>query len=122
MKVRTRAGSAAVIAFCGLLGVAFRADGQTTFSSAQSSEKRAAVTKHATGTFDVKMTPQPADENAGEATTARFILAKQFHGDLEATSKGQMLTAGTAQSSGAYVAIERVTGRLNGRAGSFTFQ
>jgi hypothetical protein len=48
-------------------------------------------------------------------------IDKQFHGDLEATSKGEMLTAmsGTVKGSGAYVAVERVTGTLHGRAGSF---
>jgi hypothetical protein len=49
-----------------------------------------------------------------------MLLDKQFHGDLEAVSKGQMLTGMAAvQGSGAYVAIERVTGKLNGRHGSF---
>jgi hypothetical protein len=52
-----------------------------------------------------------------------MILDKQYHGDLEATGKGQMLTAGTdVKGSGAYVAIERVTGTLRGRTGSFVLQ
>lgn len=52
-----------------------------------------------------------------------MILDKQYHGDLEAAGKGQMLTAGTGvKGSGAYVAIERVTGTLQGRSGSFTLQ
>ena len=48
-------------------------------------------------------------------------LDKQFHGELEATSVGEMLTAmsGSVQGSGAYVAVERVTGTLHGRNGSF---
>jgi Protein of unknown function (DUF3224) len=50
-------------------------------------------------------------------------LDKQFHGDLEATSRGQMLTAMTdVKGSAGYVAIERVSGTLRGRAGSFLLQ
>jgi hypothetical protein len=53
----------------------------------------------------------------------RFTLDKQFGGDLEGTSKGQMLSAGTSvQGSAGYVAIERVTGTLHGRSGSFVLQ
>lgn len=73
----------------------------------------------AKGTFDVKVSPLPPDAGAPDPTLGRMSLDKQFHGDLEATSKGQMLTSGTPSGSGAYVAIERVTGRLHGRKGSF---
>jgi hypothetical protein len=72
----------------------------------------------ARGPFAVNLTPAtdaPADPMLG-----RMILDKQFHGDLEATSQGQMLTAGTAVAGSAgYVAIERVSGTLHGRSGSF---
>ncbi|HEY2294963.1 MAG TPA: DUF3224 domain-containing protein [Thermoanaerobaculia bacterium] len=77
---------------------------------------------HARGTFEVKLTPQ-ADGDAGAAGLARMILDKRFHGDLEATSQGQMLSAGTAvQGSAGYVALERVSGSLQGRAGTFVLQ
>jgi len=46
-------------------------------------------------------------------------IDKQFDGDLEATSKGEMLTAGTDTGSAVYVAIERITGKLHGRSGAF---
>ena len=76
----------------------------------------------ARGTFDVKATPQPQDDSAG-GPFGRLFLDKQFHGDLEAASKGQMLAAGTAvEGSGAYVAFEMVTGALNGKRGSFILQ
>ena len=53
----------------------------------------------------------------------RMSIEKQFHGDLEGTSKGEMLTAGTSvKSSAGYVAIERVSGSLNGRKGTFALQ
>jgi Protein of unknown function (DUF3224) len=74
------------------------------------------VTAHATGTFDVKVTPLPPDDTAQDATLGRMSLEKQFHGDLQAISKGQMLTAGSAaKGSAGHVAIERVTGTLHGR-------
>ena len=72
----------------------------------------------AKGAFDVKMAPVATTEHPGGTTLGRFSLDKTFHGDLEATSSGEMLTAG---SSG-YVAIERVEGTLGGRRGSFVLQ
>lgn len=75
---------------------------------------------HAIGPFDVKLTPQPLAEGVGDSGLGRMALAKQFHGELEAISIGEMLTAmSSVQGSGAYVAVERVTGKLGGRSGSF---
>jgi hypothetical protein len=70
----------------------------------------------ATGPFDVKIVPQDDKLNDG---VSRLLLNKEFHGDLEAASKGQMLATGSAKSSGVYVAIETVTGTLQGKTGSF---
>ena len=54
---------------------------------------------------------------------SRMLIDKQFHGDLEAHSKGQMLAGGTAvKGSAGYVAMEMVTGTLNGRKGTFILQ
>ncbi len=78
---------------------------------------------HATGTFEVNLNPQPPDDKAEGATLGRLSIEKQFHGDLEATAKGQMLTAMTdVKGSAGYVAIERITGTLHGRGGSFVLQ
>ncbi len=79
------------------------------------------MTTQAKGTFTVKMSPQPWSENSSDHTLARFLLDKQFQGDMEATSSGQMMSAGSGAqgSSGAYVALEKVTGSLQGRKGSF---
>ncbi|HEX5602430.1 MAG TPA: DUF3224 domain-containing protein [Pyrinomonadaceae bacterium] len=73
----------------------------------------------ATGTFEVKMSPQEADMSVG-----RMTIDKQFQGDLLGTSKGQMLMASSesVKNSAGYVAIEKVTGTLNGRRGSFYLQ
>ncbi|SHL79747.1 DUF3224 domain-containing protein [Rhodanobacter sp. OK091] len=81
------------------------------------------MTTHARGTFEVKMTPQPAQEGVGDPGIGRMALDKQFQGDLEATSKGQMLAAGTDVSGSAgYVALDRVSGTLHGRSGTFALQ
>ena len=75
--------------------------------------------KHASGTFEVKLAPLADDKGQG-STLGRMSIDKQFHGDLEATSKGEMLTAMTeVKGSAGYVAIERVTGTLHGHKGSF---
>jgi hypothetical protein len=73
----------------------------------------------ARGTFEVKMIPPGSDDSAG-GTVGRFFLNKKFEGELQAQSKGQMLTSGGPPSkSGAYVALEEVAGTLNGARGSF---
>jgi len=97
--------------------------GQTGSKDQSAGQKGAPVTKHAAGTFEVKLTPQAAGGTGEDSSLGRFLLDKQFSGDLEGTSKGQMLTASTnVKGSGAYVAIERVSGTLKGREGSFTLQ
>jgi len=78
------------------------------------------MTAQVTGEFDVKLTPQPMAEAGAESGLGRMSLSKQFYGELEATSQGEMLSAmASVQGSGAYVAVERVTGTLAGRRGSF---
>ena len=81
------------------------------------------MTMRAQGRFEVKMTPVATDEKPGSARLGRLTLDKQYHGDLEATSTGEMLSAMTStQGSAGYVAIERVTGTLHGRSGTFVLQ
>ncbi|MGI8588594.1 MAG: DUF3224 domain-containing protein [Chloroflexia bacterium] len=81
------------------------------------------MTTRAKGTFDVQLTPQAPNDPAADPFLGRMAIDKQFHGDLEATSQGAMLTAGTAVSGSAgYVAIERVSGTLQGRLGTFVLQ
>ena len=78
------------------------------------------MANRATGTFDVKLTPQ-TDE--GEPVVGRMTIDKQFNGDLEGTSKGQMIMASTAvQGSAGYVALERVEGSIFGKRGTFYLQ
>ena len=78
---------------------------------------------HASGTFDVKLSPQTAYDSAKGTPLARMSIDKQFHGDLDGTSIGEMLAAGTnVKGSAGYVAVELVRGTLQGRRGSFVLQ
>jgi hypothetical protein len=81
------------------------------------------MTTTAAGTFEVRGAPLPAYNSAQGTTAGRTSLDKQFHGDLEAVSVGEMLTGGDyTKGSAGYVAIETVTGALNGKKGSFMLQ
>lgn len=75
------------------------------------------ASRTAKGRFDVTLVPQPPAE---DVPNGRMTLRKTFHGDLAGTSSGEMLTSSDARDgSGAYVAVERFTGQLAGREGSF---
>lgn len=77
----------------------------------------------ARGTFEVSIKPLPFEEAGDSENLGRMSIDKNISGDLTATTKGQMLTAMTdTQGSAGYVAIEQVTGSLNGHKGSFILQ
>jgi hypothetical protein len=82
------------------------------------------MTIDANGTFEVKVNVQKADNQEAEsAKLGRMSLEKRFHGELQATSAGEMLSVGTEiAGSAGYVAMERVNGTLHGRTGSFALQ
>ena len=77
-----------------------------------------------TGTFDVKLNPLDCYAKGEDGVgLGRMSIDKTFHGDLSATSKGEMLTAMTpVKGSAGYVAIEQVVGSLSGKKGSFVLQ
>ena len=79
------------------------------------------TTTRAKGEFDVKLAPQPSEDTSEGAPMGRMTIDKVFRGDLDGTSKGEMLTAMSPaiKDSGVYVAVERVSGSLNGRKGTF---
>jgi hypothetical protein len=123
MKARFRAGVAVITVMCLSLGFGFATYTHSRSSAPNPVQKGTAIPAHASGTFEVKLNPQTPDGKFEDATLGRMTIDKQFHGDLEATSKGQMLTAGTdVKGSAGYVAIERVTGNLRGYSGSFVLQ
>ena len=77
----------------------------------------------ASGTFEVKLIPQTQDDASGDSSLGSMSIHKQFYGDLEASSEGQMLTAMTTiEGSAGYVALERVSGTLHERSGTFVLQ
>jgi hypothetical protein len=74
----------------------------------------------ARGTFDVQLHAMPMEDIGKESMLGRMSIDKQFHGELQGTSQGQMLTVGTTTGGSAlYVAVERVTAKLGGRQGTF---
>lgn len=103
-----------------LLGLSVAGLGQNLPAAPGAAAKEKAGMHQAVGTFEVKVTPQAAEE--GDGGISRMLLDKRIHGDLEGTSKGQMLTGGIVKGSGGYVAMEKITGTLKGRSGSFMLQ
>jgi hypothetical protein len=94
-----------------------------SFAQSAQPQKEKSLTAHATGPFEVKIVPQTPDGKFEDATLGRMTIDKQYHGDLEGTGIGQMLTGMTAtKGSAGYVAIERVNGTLKGRTGTFILQ
>lgn len=81
------------------------------------------MASRASGTFEVKLKPEAPSAGAGPSSVSRLSIDKLFHGDLEASSNGEMLAAGTSiPGSAGYVALELVSGMLNGRSGTFVLQ
>ena len=77
----------------------------------------------ARGSFQVQLQAQGEPATADGVSLGRTSLDKTFEGDFVGTGHGEMLSAMTAvKGSAGYVAIERVTGRLHGRSGSFVLQ
>ncbi len=95
----------------------------SSLALAQSSSPRQNPTRlTASGSFDVKLTPESSIDKS-DTKLARVIIDKQFHGDLEGSSKGEMLSAITdVKGSAGYVAMEKFTGTVKGRRGSFVLQ
>src|SRR5258708_21973090 len=120
MNAQPRAAAIFVIATFLCLVIGFRAHAQTPSGSQKETVVTNLATGHATGTFEVKVTPQTSDDSSQDAMLGRMSLDKQFHGDLQGASKRQMLTAGTpVKSSAGYLAIQRVSGVFEGRSGTF---
>ncbi|CUI06674.1 DUF3224 domain-containing protein [Massilia antarctica] len=77
----------------------------------------------AKGTFEITMQAPPSGEGAGRVSLGRMLIDKYYSGDLIGIGQGEMLSAGNpAAGSAGYVAIEHVTGTLDGMSGSFALQ
>lgn len=106
-----------------LTALVFAALAPAANQNPKKNSKEESVPSHATGSFEVKSSPQPSGFKTEDPNLGRTTGEKQFHGDLEAASEVQMLTAGTSvKGSAAYVAIEKITGTLKGRSGTFILQ
>jgi hypothetical protein len=109
----------AIASLC--LGVGLWARTQTTSPAPPSAQKGTAKTAHARGPFEVKLTP--LTDAGAEPGLGRMSAEKQYHGDLDGSGKGQMLTAGSvAKGSAGYVAMELFSGKLAGHTGTFVLQ
>jgi hypothetical protein len=128
MQRQSRFRVQSIAGICLFLGLAAYGCAQSQSAAQGAPAKEKVVTSHASGTFDVKLTPQAAENGAdaglAAANLGRMSIDKQFHGDLEGTSKGFMLSSAATivKGSGGYVAMERVTGTLKGHSGSFVLQ
>jgi hypothetical protein len=106
-----------------LLAFSLAAQSESNSSAPNSSQKETLVTTRATGPFDVKIAPLDPAFKTEANSLGPISIDKQYHGDLDATGKGEMLTGGTAiKVSGVCVAVERVAGTLHGRSGTFLLQ
>ena len=84
------------------------------------SRKEANMTSRAEGTFEVKLVPLTSES---DPALGRMSIDKQLHGDLEGTTKGEMLSfMSSVKGSAGYVAMEKVTGTLKGKKGTFVLQ
>jgi hypothetical protein len=123
MKNRSRAGVGVLAGISLFVGLGSSAYTQALAPVLGAAQKGRVMTARAIGTFDVELSPQAPEDKAEGTTLGRMSIEKQLHGDLEGTSNGQMLTAVTGvEGSAGYVAIERVSGKLRGRSGTFVLQ
>ncbi len=94
---------------------------QMRVTKTESNQGRVEMTNHATGTFEVKLTPQ--DDKSEDKSLGRMTFEKEWQGDLAGSSKGQMLSGGDFKTGSAgYVAMEKFTGAVKGRKGTFILQ
>jgi uncharacterized protein DUF3224 len=94
---------------------------QIRVTKTESNQTKTTMTQHATGTFEVKLTPQ--DDKTSDASMGRMTFEKQWQGEMQGTSTGQMLTGGDVKTGSAgYVAMEKFTGSVKGRKGTLIFQ
>jgi uncharacterized protein DUF3224 len=117
------AGEALALLLCLAVDAGAAARGQDRSPSPGLPSQKGTQTMHAKGDFDVKLVPQAPEDKTEGSTLGRMSIDKQYHGDLEGTSKGEMLSAMTGvKGSAGYVALERVTGKLQERSGTFVLQ
>jgi len=109
-----------LVVSCLTLGLLSTTHAQSSAVTVEGGGKEVATASHASGTFDINLKPLPDEEKIAGLKVGRMVFDKQFKGDLEGTSKGEMMTAAASvDGSGGYVAVERFDGTLRGRKGTF---
>ena len=111
MRILTLRGYLAVALLALLIAVGVMAAGNATAQEA--------VVQHATGTFEVSVTPADPEVVEAGLGLSRYTLAKTFSGGMTGSGTGQMLAGDVSAEEGAYVALERFVGTLNGKEGAF---
>lgn len=111
MRTLTLRGYLAVALVGLLVAVGWLAAGKATAQET--------VMHHATGTFEVSVTPADPEVLEAGLGLSRYTLAKTFSGGMTGSGVGQMLAGGVSADEGAYVALERFVGALDGRQGAF---
>ncbi|MFZ0312881.1 MAG: DUF3224 domain-containing protein [Candidatus Korobacteraceae bacterium] len=120
MTPESRTISYIIVTLGVLFALSYSAAAQDSSKTPMPNNKDVLMTAHATGTFEVKVVPQAADDQSKPAAVSRMSIDKQFHGGLDGTSRVEGLTAGTdVKGSAVYVAIEQFTGTLAGHKGTF---
>jgi hypothetical protein len=123
MMTRYRTAVCLITCTCFFIAANFLVKAQTSAPVPGAIRKGNVMTTCASGTFEVKLTPHTSKENDEGKSIIRLSIDKQFHGDLAAISKGEMLADSMGEKgSGGYVAMERVSGTLHGRSGTFVLQ
>ncbi len=123
VRNRSRAGVCLLMGICLFCGIGFLAKAKTHAPVPRAIQKGNVMTVRASGMFEVKLTPRASDGTDDGANLVKMLIDKQFHGDLAAISKGEMLADSMGdKGSGGYVAMERVSGTLHGRRGTFVLQ
>lgn len=123
MEKRSPTAAMIMVGICLFVGTGVFAYAQTQSKVANTVKKEARSMIRASGEFEVKMTPYPAEDKSPGAAVGKYSIDKKFHGDLEGTSKAEMLAVRTTvEGSAGYVAMEQVTATLGGRSGTFALQ
>jgi hypothetical protein len=123
VTTRSRSGVCLVAGTCLFICVVYLARAQTQAPAPRAIQKGNVMPVRASGTFEVRLTPRASKEDDEGANLVRMSMGKEFRGDLAAVGKGEMLASNMGdKGSGGYVAMERVSGTLHGRRGTFVLQ
>ena len=79
------------------------------------------MSERATASFEITTWDEQAYDKQDGIKLSRTRVVKTFRGEIQGESTAELLMAVAGQDSAAYVGVERVTGRVDGRQGSFVY-